>query len=103
MEQKSWPWLSYINVIALVALILLSAGLIFFGFNGMLLGFLIATYKTYLLAFIALVFIGFSVLLIVNYSSAKGKSGWLFMIAAMIFLPISLCLIGLAFSLLYIK
>jgi hypothetical protein len=103
MEQKSWPWLSYINIIALVALVLLGAGLIFFLFNGMLLGFLIATYKTYLLAFIALVFISFSVLLIVNYSSAKGKSGWLFMIAAMIFLPISLCLIGLAFSLLYVK
>ena len=103
MEQKSWPWLSYINIIAFIALILLGAGLIFFLFNGILVGFLIATYKTYLLAFIALVFISFFVLLIVNYLSAKGKSGWLFMIAAMIFLPISLCLIGLAFSLLYSK
>jgi hypothetical protein len=98
--------LLYINIIALIAMILLTVVLILFFFNGMFVGLLLATFetlKTYLLAFIALVFIGFYVLFIANYSSAQGKSGWLFLIATMIFLPISLCLIGLALTLLYTK
>ena len=103
MEKKSWPWLSYVNLIALITIILICLGLIYFLSNGMLLGFLLAEFKPYFLVFTALLLIGFYILFMMNYAKAQGKSGWLFLIATIIFIPIAICLIGLALALLHVK
>jgi hypothetical protein len=103
MKKKSLPWLSYVNLIALFAVILIGLGLVFFLSNGMLLGFTLAIFRPYYLALAVLTLIGFYTLFMANYSTSQGKSGWLFFVATMIFLPVSLCLIALAFSLLFTR
>ena len=104
MKNKSW--LSYINLIALILVIAICLSLVFLLTSDrlMLFGFAMSMQKVPFLVFVAIVLVGFYILLMLNYAtSPQGKSGWIIFIASIVFLPTALCLIALAFPLLLIK
>jgi len=104
MNNKSW--LSNINLIALILVIAICLSLVFLLTSDRLIlfGFAISALKIPFLVFVAIVLVGFYILLMLNYAtSPQGKSGWIILIASIVFLPTVLCLVALAFPLLFIK